>query len=379
MRQTSDMRVQSIDVLRGLACVLMAVDHVRVYADVPAWGTDPGVFLTRWITHFVAPVFCFFAGSSAFLMGRSHGDMPRLARFLMVRGLLLVVLELTVIRFLWTFNMDYGTYLLGGVIWMLGWCMVVLGIAVRWPPRTVGLVGVAIVVAQPVFALPPQGWPAIAPWWAFLYPSGADAALGITVLYVLVPWVGVMAAGYGFGAILLLDDETRRQRCRRIGGAATVIFLVAAATVAWVKSSPDDSMPLWMRMLAQQKYPASLLFLLMTLGPAILVLPWAESARGPLARVAATFGRVPMFYYLLHIPAIHLAAMLVSLLRSGTAIPELIGNFPMFPPTMPDGYRWSLGLLYLVWALVVFVVLYPACRWYGALKARAPRPWMRFI
>jgi uncharacterized membrane protein len=365
--------------MRGLACVLMAIDHVRVYAGVPAGGADPAVFFTRWVTHFVAPAFCFFAGTGAFFHARTLGSTHALARFLVTRGLLLVFLELTLIRFTWTFNVDYANYVLAGVIWMLGWCMVLMAGLVRFPPRIVGIAGLVIVVGQQLFALPPRALAAIAPYWAFLYPSDADPAFGFAVLYVIVPWIGVMAAGYGFGLIMAKPEDERRRLCLRIGLSATAVFLVVATVLAVREPPRDDQLPLVLRVLNQRKYPASVLFLLMTLGPAIALLPWAERATGFFARWLATLGRVPMFYYLLHIPVIHLSAMLVSLARSGTVIPQLVGNFPFRPPQMPDGYRWSLALLYLIWALVVCGVLYPACRWYAARKASRPLWWMPYL
>ncbi|MBI3790052.1 MAG: DUF1624 domain-containing protein [Gemmatimonadetes bacterium] len=372
-------RLRSLDVVRGLACVLMAIDHVRVYAGVPAGGPDPGVFFTRWVTHFVAPAFCFFAGTGAFFMGRKLGDMPALARFLIGRGLLLVLLELTVIRFTWTFNFDYAHYVLAGVIWMLGWCMVLLGLMVRLAPRTVGLVGLAIVAFQQLFSLPPQWVPAIAPYWAFLYPADGNPAFGIAVLYVLVPWIGVMATGYGFGLVMERKPEEWQRWCMRVGLSATALFVVVACIVAAVGPVKENAPPFLFRVLNQQKYPASQLFLLMTLGPAIAILPWADRARNWFTDLCHLFGRVPMFYYLVHIPAIHLAAMVVSVVRAGSVIPQLVGNFPLMPPRMPDDYQWSLGLLYLVWAVVVVGVLWPACRWYAGYKARHPGGWVRYI
>jgi uncharacterized membrane protein len=379
MSDQTDSRLRSIDVVRGIACVLMAIDHVRVYAAVPAGGPDPAVFFTRWITHFVAPVFCFFAGTGAFFLGRKLGDTRALARFLVSRGLLLVVLELTLIRFFWTFNVDYANFVLAGVIWMLGWCMVLLAGMVRFSPRAVGVGGVLIIALQQLFGLPPRLVPGIAPYWAFLYPSNAEPAFGIAVLYVIVPWIGVMAAGYGFGMVMTRDATARRVLCQRIGITATAAFLVVGGLLAALGSHDSDAPPMLFRLLGQQKYPASQLFLLMTLGPAILVLSWAERARGWAVDVLHTCGRVPMFYYLLHIPVIHLAAMGVSVLRTGSVIPQLVGNFPMRPPPMPDGYRWSLGLLYFVWAIVVCGVLYPACRWYAARKATSPGGWMQYV
>src|SRR5262249_33653026 len=138
------------------------------------------------------------------------------------------------------------------------------------------------------------------------------------------------------------------------------------------------STPFILRLLNQQKYPASQLFLLMTLGPAIALLPFVEEAKGWFTRMLQTFGRVPMFYYLLHIPLIHLSAMLVSLARSGTVIPQLVGNYPSAKPEMPEGYRWPLWLLYFVWAACI-ALLYPACRWYSRIKARNPNSLLRFI
>jgi len=198
-------------------------------------------------------------------------------------------------------------------------------------------------------------------------------------LYVIVPWIGVMAAGYGFGLIMAKEPAERRRLCLRIGFGATALFLVVGGLLAAFGPRDNDAPPFLFRLLAQQKYPASQLFLLMTLGPSIALLPWAENAKGWFSNMLETFGRVPMFYYLLHIPAIHIAAMIVSVIRSGRVIPELVGNFPLMPPEMPEGYQWSLGLLYLVWAIVVFGVLYPACRWYAAAKARKPGGWMQYL
>jgi uncharacterized membrane protein len=371
-------RLTSLDIVRGLVCVLMAIDHVRVYAAVPAGGPDPAVFFTRWITHFVAPAFCFLAGTGAFFHGRKLGDMGALARYLVTRGLLLVVLELTVIRFFWTFNFDYANYILAGVIWMLGWCMVLLAGLVRLKPRTVGIIGLAIVLLQQLFGFVPKLVPAIAPFWAFLYNSPANAPFGIAVLYVIVPWIGVMAAGYGFGLIMLKEPAPRRRLCLRIGLGATALFLVAGGLLATFGPRGENAMPFILRLLNQQKYPASQLFLLMTLGPTIALLPYVEEAKGWFSRMLQTFGRVPMFYYLMHIPLIHVSAMVVSLIRTGSVIPQLVGNFPLIPPQMPPGYRWSLALLYLVWAICI-AALYPACRWYGGLKARRKEGLLRYI
>jgi uncharacterized membrane protein len=373
-------RVAAIDVLRGAVVVLMAIDHVRVYSGLPAGGPTAGIFFTRWITHFVAPAFAFLAGTSAFLLGRTLGDWRALSRFLVSRGLLLVVLEVTLIRFTWTFNLAYDRWLLAGVIWMLGWCMVLLALLVRLRPSTVGWIGLGIMIGQPLFGLVPRvlpdaARPAVGRIWEFVYPAGLDGPSGITILYVLVPWIGVMAAGYGFGTILLREESERRRRCLRIGLAATALYLVVGSILA-LRAAPHDGMPnFFFRLLNQNKYPASALFLLMTLGPMIALYPLVEQAKARWIGVLRTFGRVPMLYYLLHIPLIHLLAIGVMRWR-GAFDPAWYDTAP-YTSVPPEG-QWSLPLLYLVF-VVAIALLYPLCAWYARVKASAPKVWMRYI
>lgn len=360
--------------------VLMAVDHVRVYAGVPAGGPDPAVFFTRWVTHFCAPGFVFFAGASAYLHRRTLPGLPALARFLVLRGLFLVVLELTVMRFFWTFNFDVMNYNLAGVLWMIGWSMVALAGIIFLPLPVIAALGLAIVFGHNVidpYTRPIGGAIAEDPlrWvYQFLY-FGGSVQIGqngprIAILYSLLPWIGVMAAGYAFGRILELPDDRRRRWCLAIGGSAIVLFLVLRTFNVY--GDPRHWSPQQMlSFLNTAKYPASLLFLLMTLGPLIAVMPWLDRARGTVAHALEIFGRVPLFYYIVHIPLIHLAAIAVSLIRTGAVTPWLFGNHPMEPPEQPPGYMWSLTLLYLVTAVCV-VALYAACRWYVERK-RASR------
>ena len=293
-------RIQSIDILRGAVMVLMAIDHVRVYSGLPAGGPTAGIFFTRWVTHFCAPAFVFFAGTSAFLYGRKVGASA-LARYLLARGLLLVALELTAIRFAWTFNFDYAHFVLAGVIWMLGWCMVLLAGLVWLPTRAIAAIGLGIVFFQQAFrelplALPAQIRNSVGWIWEFLYPAGFKRWDGIAILYVLIPWIGVMAAGYAFGAIMIREPNQRRRICLKIGVSATLCFLVAGCLGVVLRPEQGDTRPILFQLLDQRKYPASQLFLLMTLGPTIALLPLAEHARGRLGGILATFGRVPMFY-----------------------------------------------------------------------------------
>jgi uncharacterized membrane protein len=370
-------RIASLDILRGIVMVLMAIDHVRVYAGVPAGGPEIGVFFTRWVTHFSAPVFAFLAGTAAYFHAQKLGSTKALSAYLIKRGAVLVLLELTYLRLAWTFNVNVTEYNLAGVIWMLGWCMIMLALLVRLPIRVLHTVGIVIVAGQAIFG--PISGALPSSLGSILY-QGGEARLGplpLSVLYVLVPWIGVMVLGYAFGAVMARPAEERRRLCLRIGLIATVMF-IAVATAMALGQSGEDGPPLLFRILNQRKYPASVPFLLMTLGPAIAFIPFAEEMRGRFARVMTTFGRVPFFFYLLHIPLIHALAIAVSAIREGGVNPWLFGNHPYAPPDVPPGYRWSLALLYLVFAIAI-AMLYPLCRWYERRKATNAAPWMSYI
>jgi uncharacterized membrane protein len=368
-------RVVSIDVVRGIVMILMAIDHVRVYAGVPPGGPSPAVFFTRWITHFVAPAFIFLAGTSAYLHGRKLAGPAALTKFLAVRGAILILLELTLIRIAWTFNFDFRNYLVAGVIWVIGWCMILLALAVHLPLRAIAAIGIALIALHNLLDFVP--YPEPTPWpLQLLYYGGTIGPLHI--LYVLVPWLGVMLAGYAFGRIAELPSDRRRAITLRLGVAATVAFLVLRAIDVYGDPRRWHAKPGVLSFLGTTKYPASLLFLLMTLGPMLILLALADGWRGKVAGVLTTFGRVPMFYYLLHIPAIHIAACIVSLVREGRIDPWLFGNFPVAPGDQPDGYMWSLPLLYLVFAGTV-VVLYFPCRWYARVRASKRWPWLSYV
>jgi uncharacterized membrane protein len=391
-------RIQSIDFLRGAVMIIMAIDHVRVYAGIPAGGPTAGIFFTRWITHYCAPAFVFFAGTSAFLYLVKTGNKNELTKFLITRGLLLVALELIVVRFFWMFNFNFTDFSFAGVIWALGWCMVLLAAFVRLKPLTVAILGLLIIFFQQVFQYVPGLFPEIiqepiAKFWSVFYPSvlegrsgssilsgssGIPTFLGISIFYVLIPWIGVMMAGFGFGKLLLRDETTVRKICLRIGIGAIVLFLVAGTT--FILMSPpigDDQPPFIFRLLGQQKYPPSQLFLLMTLGPLIALMPWAEKIKGSFAKAVIVIGKVPMFYYLLHILLIHLSAFVVNLILSGTIHQEWYTSAPFV--FVPEEQRWSLGLLYVVWIIDV-VILYIACQWYAKYKSAHPeKAWLKYL
>jgi uncharacterized membrane protein len=371
-------RVGSIDLIRGAVMILMAIDHVRVYSGLPAGGPTAGIFFTRWVTHFVAPAFIFLAGTSAFFYGRKHND---LSRFLFIRGVWLVLLELTVIRVAWTFNFDFANYMLAGVIWVIGWCMILMAALVRLRPRTVGIIG-ALIIALHNLVMPwlVQHVP-LGSFWSVVYGIGGVEGTPLLVLYSIIPWVGVMAAGYWFGTALTMEPARRNRICLGLGLGAIALFLVLRGFNLYGDPEPWSATgrrPALLSFLATTKYPASLSFLLMTLGLTIALIPLLERARGRVAQWLTVFGRVPFFYYVLHIPVIHALALVVSLIRTGSVDPWLFANHPMNPGPAPDGYTWSLGLLYLVWAVAV-VTLYFPCRWYADLKARRSDWWLKYL
>ena len=302
-------RVASIDVLRGVIMILMVVDHVRLYltrADFDPTNlahTTAPLFLTRWITHFCAPGFVFLAGVGAFLRQRKAGRTS-VAKFLVVRGLWLILLELTIVRFAWTFNFDYRHYVLAGILWMIGWTMIGLAALVFLPPTAIAAFGVIVVfghnavdfllAAHP--GLVPEGL-AAAPWQLLYFGGpiefGRDG-LTLAVLYSFVPWIGVIALGYAFGRVLTSPDRKRRRACLAIGGGAVLLFLLLRGGNVYGNPSPwkpqASAAFTVLAFLNTRKYPASLLFLLMTLGPTILAVPLAERARGRVGDFLRVFG-----------------------------------------------------------------------------------------
>lgn len=391
-------RIASIDLIRGAVMILMAIDHVRVYSGLPAGGPTPGIFLTRWITHFCAPAFIFLAGTSAFFHDRRHGG---LSKYLLNRGVWLLFLELTFLRVAWTFNFEFAQYEMAGVIWVIGWCMILLAGLVKLPLSVIGTIGLAIIAGHNLMdphlgrLIAALGDDGLAWLWKILYvgffagpirwgPEGPN----LIVLYSIVPWVGVMAAGYAFGRVLTLEAARRNRICLAVGLGATALFLVLRGFNLYgdprpwsaAAPAPDGSppMPALFAFLNASKYPASLDFLLMTLGPTIASIPLLDRARGPLARWIAVFGRAPFFFYMLHIPLIHALALLVSKIRLGEVSPWLFTNHPMGNPGPPEGYVWSLTLLYAVWAVAI-MMLYFACRWFGEFKSRRKGWWLSYL
>jgi uncharacterized membrane protein len=407
----SNSRLDAIDLLRGSVMVLMALDHTRAFFSNPGFDpldlskTSAALFLTRWVTHFCAPVFVFLAGTGAFLAAYRGGKTkPQLAWFLLSRGVWLLVLEFTLVHLGWAFSLDYR-FLLGQVIWAIGWSMILLAGLVFLPTWVVGLLGVLIIAGHnafdPIqaekFGLYRSLWVALVSGGKLDFQSGLKLAstafpilhssISLTqpgfliVAYPILPWLGVMAAGYAFGTIWLVDPGRRQRWLVFLGTSLIVLFITLRAFNKY--GDPNHWSPqrtgefTVLSFLNCTKYPPSLLFVLMTLGPAILTLAWFDRSTVPLGRQLTVFGRVPLFYYLLHVPTIHLAAIVFAGFRHGTS--GFLYQHPLFrhSDAIPKDYGYDLPVVYVVWIGVV-VSLYPACKWFAGVKSRRRSAWLSY-
>ncbi len=382
-------RLSSVDILRGLVMVIMALDHTRDFLSNSAAAFDPtdlahttpALFLTRWITHFCAPIFVFLAGTGSYLaLVRGGNDRWALSKFLVSRGLWLIFLEIFVISPLgWSFSLSFGFTRLQ-VIWVIGVSMIILGaLILMWPSRLLGAVGLLMVLTHDIFDGKRAAWlgPAQGVWrvlhnLAFFQPFPHKF---VASLYPLIPWVGVMMVGYAMGELMTLEAARRRRMLLTLGGFMTFLFVALRALNVYGDPSTwsEQTTPVYtvLSFLRCSKYPPSLLYLLMTLGPALLILGLLDGspAVGWLTSRLRTFGRVPLFYYLLHLPLLHLVAILFARLSYGNA--SWLHQDLMTPKGMalpiPAGYGYGLPVVYAVWLSAV-VLLYPACRWFGEIK-----------
>jgi uncharacterized membrane protein len=374
-RSADEGRIVSVDLLRGLVVALMALDHTRDFFGSGGFNprdvTEPALFLTRWITHFCAPTFVFLAGLSAFLYGRGR-SIAATSRFLFTRGLWLMLIDLTLIKFGWRFEFNF--FHLGmGVVFVIGASMIALAALVflpRWAIATVALIMIAghnLLDRVSAESLGPNAW-----LWHILHERG-EATLGggieTYVLYPLIPWIGVMAAGYALGPVMQRGPQARQHLLYVMGAAITLGFVVLRASNLYGDPASWTVQENWLATLLSfvncEKYPPSLLFLMMTLGPALMLLGAFEQARGRFAQVLAMFGQVPFFFYVVHIYLIHALAIVTGLALTGVfTLTPLLG--------------FGLPEIYLVW-LTVLALLYPICRWFAGLKARGTAWWWSYL
>jgi uncharacterized membrane protein len=379
-------RLESVDVVRGVIMIIMALDHTRDFFGAPGSPTNLAtasiaLFFTRWITNICAPVFFLLTGTGAWLSLRKR-TKPELSRFLFTRGLWLIFLDLVLFRCLAVqFNFDYHTTIIT-VLWALGWSMIVLSVLVHLPASVVTTFGILMIATHNLL----DSIKSANPLWSILHsPNVILATPGHTVFlaYPLIPWVGVTAVGYGLGQIYAWEPARRQAFLLRLGTVLTIGFVVLRAINIYGDPSrwatQRTAVYTALSFLNTTKYPPSLLFLLMTLGPALLLL-WAADGYMPrLLRPALLIGKVPMFYYLLHFALIHVLAVIVCYARYGHIhwmfeSPDLAH----FPITQPPGWGLNLPLVYLIWAFVV-IAMYPLCRWYSAVKQRSDNPLLSYL
>jgi uncharacterized membrane protein len=379
-------RIESVDLLRGIVMILMAIDHTRDFFGISVNPTNLAVttiplFFTRWITHFCAPVFFLLTGTGAYLSLRKK-SRRELSHFLFTRGLWLIFLELVVSRGLGLqFNFDYHVTMLI-VLWALGWTMIALSALVYLPTYLVAAFGIVMIATHNLL----DSVQSSNPIWSILHQPNivwANSQHTVFVAYTLIPWIGVTAAGYALGQIYGSASPWRKRFLVFLGVGMIVAFIairsinVYGDPLRWsVQKSPAFTV---LSFLNTTKYPPSLLFLLMTLGPAMLFLAAVDGWTPGWLRPALVFGKVPMFYYLLHIPLIHLLALIVCYARYHQVYWMFESpGLAQFPFTQPPGWGYSLPIVYLVWAVIV-IVLYPLCRWFAALKQRRSDAWLSYF
>jgi uncharacterized membrane protein len=412
-------RVDSIDLLRGIVMVIMMLDHTRdfIHRDV-MMGFDPtdlsrtnvSLFFTRWITHFCAPVFVFLAGTGAYLQYARGTSRKNLSKFLLTRGLWLIVLEFTVVRLAVMFHFDYRFLGAAQVIWVIGVSMIVLAALIHLPLRVIAAFGVGMIFLHNLLdGIRVQSWrgpespvpSALDKLWIVLHqPFEAFPILGfpspvVFVLYPLIPWVGVMAAGYAFGALYQMDAARRRRLLILMGSGFTALFII----LRLINLYGDPSH--WSRQnrfaftvlsfLNTTKYPPSLLFLLMTLGPAMLALAWFEKADqinvasssaasrsvfSKLRNAFVTFGRVPLFFYILQWFTAHIISVILHAVAGKPVVWMFNSDVMLSGP--PPGVGFSLAVVYVAW-IVGVILLYPLCKWFAGVKARRRDWWLSYL
>lgn len=391
-------RLSSLDALRGAVMILMALDHVRDFVHKDAMTFSPTdlaktstvLFLTRWITHFCLPVFMFTAGAGAFLWWRQgHRTNSELSRFLWTRGLWLVALELTVMRLAYNFSFSAASpfYLL--ILWIFGLCMITLALLVHLPFRALAVLSVAIVALHDCLDGVNSTQFGSAGWlWNIVHQPGLAPFAGkfILVTYPLLPWIGVMAGGFCFAAVFAREAASRQRIMVRLGLALTVAFIAIRAVNRYGDPAPwspqKSAVFTALSFLNCTKYPASLDFLLMTLGPALLLLAYFDKRAFKASNPLIVFGRVPLFYFVLHFYLIHSLAVLLAWIRYGGAaftfmfnlVPSMGGPRQLFPST----FGYSLWVAYGMW-LVTIVLLYPVCRWFASVKATRRDLWLKYL
>ena len=390
-------RLPAIDELRGLVMIFMALDHVRDFehADASLFSptdltkTSAILFFTRWVTHFCMPVFMFLAGVGAFFYGQHRQSVGELSQFLWKRGVWFILLEFSVMQFAYNFNFSLNNILMLLILWIFGICFVAMTALIRLPIRWLAILSISVILLHnclDYIRFPSMGFGSNA--LAFLHSPNFFKLAGFRILtaYPPIPWIAVMGAGYCFGQLLLLEPLLRQRIIGRLGFGVTAAFLVVRAINVYGDPAPwsyqKSAAITFLSFLNTTKYPPSFEFLLMTLGPAFLLLALFERCNWKRGNPLLIFGRVPLFYFILHFYAIHALLEILACFRYGTRsfqfifnpVPAMGGPREMFP----SNFGYPLWAAYLCWILLL-VGLYPCCRWFARIKATRRDWWLSYL
>jgi len=373
-------RLHTIDVVRGLVMIIMALDHIRDLMHITGLTQDPtnlstttpALFFTRWITHLCAPSFVFLSGASAYLTFKNQNNLAKTKNFLLTRGLWLMLLEVTIINFAFWFDFQFRTIILQ-VIFAIGLGFVTLSFLLRISPKVIGIIGGCIVLLHGLtFLVPIPQNQGLALGWSFLFRTNVFALtpnFTLGTLYPFIPWLGILLSGFAFGRVFEQSAPVRRKTLWRSALVSLSLFVV----IRFVNFYGDPS--LWstqksdlftfLSFINVSKYPPSLLYTLLMLGIMFVLLALADTQPTRFSNILATYGKVPMFYYLLHWYLIHSILFGMLFLQGFTWKDIPIGTFSFGRP--PDS-GVELEIIYMVWFGVV-AALYPLCRWYAQYKA----------
>jgi uncharacterized membrane protein len=386
-------RITSIDLLRGLVMIIMALDHTRDFFHFNAQKgnpldlstTTPVLYFTRWITHFCAPVFVFLSGTSAFLQS-ARKSKKELSMFLITRGLWLILAEVTIVNLLLTFDIDFSFIALE-VIWAIGISMVILGLMTWLPFEIILAVGLLIVLGHNAldFYEKEQTTPFSATY-DLIHRRGAHSLWGkhqLLILYPFLPWTGLMMLGYCLGKVLRNNDAAYRKRFLIIAGISTIaLFIILRYINVYGDPAPWSPQPngfyTFLSFINSTKYPPSLFFMCMTIGPALLLMAWLDDIQNGLTKIVSIYGRVPFFYFLAHLFVIHIFSAVTYLMR-GHSFAAGAGNPTAFVKFIQPSEGVQLRYVYLIW-LAVVISLFPVCRWYDNYKTNhKEKRWLSYL
>lgn len=390
----SKARVRSIDLLRGIVMVIMALDHVRDYFHDTAMlddplnlqTTTPVLYFTRWITHLCAPVFIFLAGTSAFLFGLKKSKRE-LSLFLIKRGLWLILIEITIVTLGWTFNPLFNLIILQ-VIWAIGISMLLLGILVHLPYSVLLVLGLLIVFGHNTIDYAEAARDGkVGLVWDLLHRGNfsfykLNANHFFLIVYAFFPWLGVMIVGYCLGKLYEpgVEPAYRKKVLLILGIALILIFTIVRYLNGYGDSSHWSNQPTsfytFLSFMKVSKYPPSMLYICITIGIALVALAFLENVRNRFANWMTVYGRVPFFYYVLHIYVIHSLCVIVFFL-SGYGAKDIVS--PQTPFLFrPQHFGFSVFVVYVIWIFVV-LMLYPLCRWYNRYKSTHHQWWLSYL